>query len=90
MMYYWQQNRDGSTSSEARMGNYRDIGARLQTGYGAVVGGHQTVLVRIYTQIMPDDTHAIQAQKNVQEISRAVYRSLLKDSKNNQNPEAVS
>jgi hypothetical protein len=90
LMYYWQQNRDGSTSSEARMGNYRDIGARLQTGYGAVVGGHQTVLVRIYTQILPDDAKGVQAQKNVDEISRAVYRSLLKYSKNNQEPGAAS
>ncbi len=90
LMYYWQQNRDGSTSSEARMGTYRDIGARLQTGYGAVVGGHQTVLVRIYTQILSDDTDGVQAQKNVGEISRAVYRSLLKDSKKNQDSGAVS
>jgi hypothetical protein len=76
LMYYWQQNRDGSTSPEARMGNYRDIGARLQTGYGAVINGHQTVLVRIYTAISPDDVNGIQAQRNVQEIALATYRSL--------------
>jgi hypothetical protein len=76
LMYYWQQNRDGSTSAEARMGNYRDIGARLQTGYGAVVNGHQTVLVRIYTFISPDDTNGVQAQKNVDEVAGAIYRSL--------------
>jgi hypothetical protein len=80
LMYYWQQNRDGSTSAEARMGNYRDIAARLETGYGAVVDGHQTVLVRIYTGIAPDDTNGVQAQKNVDQIAQAIYRSLQKDS----------
>ena len=89
LMYYWQQNRDGSTSPEARMGNYRDIAARLQTGYGAVINGHQTVLVRIYTFISPqnkeggppsEDKKGVQAQKNVDEIARSIYRSLQKDS----------
>lgn len=77
LMYYWQQNRDGSTASEARMGSYRDIVPRLQTGYGAVVQGHQTVLVRIYTIILPDDPDGIRAQRNVDTIAKAVYRSLI-------------
>ena len=29
IMYYWQQNRDGSTDTAARMGNYRDIQSRF-------------------------------------------------------------
>jgi len=79
IMYYWQQNRDGSTSPEARMGNYRDILARLQTGYGAVVQGHQTVLVRIYASIGEDDADGVQAQRNIDDIARAIYHSLKKD-----------
>ena len=86
LMYYWQQNRDGSTSPEARMGNYRDIVARLQTGYGAVVQGHQTVLVRIFTGISPDDPDGIQAQRNVDDISHAIYRLLLKDGTGKEQP----
>ena len=90
LMYYWQQNRDGSSSSEPRMGNYRDILARLQTGYGAVIDGHQTVLVRIYTFIPPDDKDksvpsedklGVQAQKNVNEIATSIYHSLQKNSR---------
>ncbi|MES2459504.1 MAG: exosortase-associated EpsI family protein [Armatimonadota bacterium] len=88
-MYYWQQNRDGSTSPEARMGNYRDIGSRLQTGYGAVINGNQTVLVRIFTTIEPEDPNGfqndpngVQAQKNLDEVAKAIYRSLRKSSGN--------
>ncbi|MBC8104708.1 MAG: exosortase-associated EpsI family protein [Cytophagales bacterium] len=78
LMYYWQQNRDGSTSPEARMGNYRDIAARFETGYGAVMSGHQTVLVRIFTFISPDDTRGVQAQHNMDQVAKAIYHSLQK------------
>lgn len=77
VMYYWQQNRDGSTDTEARMGNFRDIVARFKTGFGSVVQGHQTVLVRIFTYFDdrrdPDGRHA---QSTVHEISQAVYQHL--------------
>lgn len=81
LMYYWQQNRDGSTDTAARMGNYRDMESRFQTGYGAVVKGNQTVLVRIYTVIAPDDSDGVQAQRNVQEIAQAYYTTLKKEGK---------
>jgi Protein of unknown function (DUF3485). len=79
LMYYWTQNRDGSTATEARMGNYRDITARFQTGYGAVVKGNQTVIARIYTIIPPEDPDGAIAQRNVTEISRATYRLMKED-----------
>ncbi|HVK05969.1 MAG TPA: exosortase-associated EpsI family protein [Armatimonadaceae bacterium] len=79
LMYYWTQNRDGSTATEARMGNYRDIPARFQTGYGAVVEGKQTVIVRIYTVIPPDEPDGAVAQYNLNEVSRATYRLLKAD-----------
>lgn len=81
LMYYWQQNRDGSTDTAARMGNYRDMDARFQTGYGAVVKGSQTVLVRIYAVISPDDPEGVQAQRNVQEVAEAYYATLKKEGK---------
>ncbi|MFM7321199.1 MAG: exosortase-associated EpsI family protein [Armatimonadota bacterium] len=78
LMYYWQQNRDGTTDTEARMGNLRDIAARLRTGYGAVFLGHQTVLVRVFTVYRAErDPSAEHAQRVVDEISRAVQRKLL-------------
>lgn len=79
LMYYWQQNRDGTTDTAARMGNYRDIQARFDTGYGAVVKGNQTCLMRIYTFINPEDTNGAQAQRNVELISRTIYHTLRKD-----------
>jgi hypothetical protein len=81
LMYYWQQNRDGSTDTEARMGNYRDWVARLKTGFGAVVLGHQTCLMRVYQQIAPLDRNGEQAQRNVHEISVALYRALKESGK---------
>lgn len=79
MMYYWTQTRRNHTSTAAQMGNFRDIGARLQTGYAAVVQGEQNVIVRIYTEIHPDDTGGAQAQRNLDEICRATYRMLAAD-----------
>lgn len=79
LMYYWQQNRDGSTATEPVMGNYRDLAARFRTGFGAVVVGHQTCLVRAYAILGPDDTDGVQTQRNVDEISKAIYRALRKD-----------
>jgi hypothetical protein len=79
LMYYWQQNRRGETATEARMGNYRDLSARFNTGYGTVVRGNQNVLVRVYTFLAPDDPKGVQAQRNVEEISRALYHHLLKE-----------
>jgi hypothetical protein len=81
LMYYWQQNRNGSTDTEARMGNYRDWEARLNTGFGAVVLGHQTCLMRIYQLIGPRDRNGEQAQRNVHEISVALYRALKESGK---------
>ena len=78
VMYYWQQNRDGGTDTEARMGNYRDVAARFRTGFGAVALGRQTCLLRVYAFVEPDDNKAEQAQRNVEEVSRAVYRALKK------------
>ena len=55
------------------MGTYRDMESRLKTGWGAVVRGNQTGLMRIYCFISPQDKNGVQAQRNVEEISRAVY-----------------
>ncbi len=79
MMYYWTQTRRGNTATEARMGNFRDMGARLQTGYSSVVQGEQNVIMRIYTVIPPDDTEGKQSQRNLNEICTATYKLLLED-----------
>ena len=39
--YYWLQNDDGSTETAKRMGNYKDILARTQTGLDSVIWGTQ-------------------------------------------------
>ncbi|MBC8142618.1 MAG: exosortase-associated EpsI family protein [Armatimonadetes bacterium] len=79
MMYYWTQTRKGETATAARMGNFRDMGARLQTGYSSVVKGDQNVILRIYTIVMPDDQNGVQAQRNLNEVCRATYTTLLND-----------
>ena len=76
LMYYWTQTRAGATATEARMGAYKDIVARYQTGYGAVVRGDQTVIIRNYTVLMPDDPLGVQAQRNLDEVCRETYRTL--------------
>ncbi len=78
LMYYWQQNRDGSTTTDAVMGSYRDMASRFKTGYGDVVQGHQVCLVRIYAPIDPADIDGAQTQRNVDEIAKGVYRALKK------------
>ena len=82
IMYYWQQSRDGVTTCEPMMGNFRDLPARLRTGFGAVVLGRQSVLLRIYTAYTEsEDSVGLSAQRAVHEISRAYYRALLKEGK---------
>jgi hypothetical protein len=79
MMYYWTQTRRGNTATEARMGNFRDMAARLQTGYSSVVRGEQNVIMRIYTVIPPKDVDGVQSQRNLNEVSTSTYKLLLAD-----------
>lgn len=79
MMYYWTQTRRGNTATEARMGNFRDMFARLQTGYSSVVQGEQNVIMRIYTVIPPDDVDGKQSQYNLNEVCAATYKLMLED-----------
>jgi len=79
MMYYWTQTRLGHTTTEAQMGNFRDIAARFQTGISSVVHGEQNVIVRIYTILPPNDTNGVQSQRNLNEISRETYKQLLQE-----------
>ncbi|MGC4042217.1 MAG: exosortase-associated EpsI family protein [Armatimonas sp.] len=80
VMYYWQQNRNGSTDYEPRMGNYRDMAARFQTGFSVVARGQQTIILRNYMMFHEDDDPlGIHAQQCVHEVSRAIYRALKED-----------
>jgi len=82
VMYYWQQARDGFAACDPMMGNFRDLPARFRTGFGAVVLGRQSVLLRIYTLYNEDDDpEGLIAQRNVHIISRAAYHHLLKEGK---------
>ena len=82
IMYYWQQNRDGSTDHEPRMGSYRDLLARFTTGFGAVVGGRQTVILRNFMIFAnEDDPQGVHAQHCVHEVSRSLYRAFIAEKK---------
>jgi hypothetical protein len=77
VMYYWQQNRDGTTDFEPRMGNYRDMAARFETGWSVVARGRQTVIMRNYMAYDEEsDPQGIHAQRCVHEVSQAIYRML--------------
>lgn len=79
VMYYWQQTQDGHFTCDPMMGNYRDIFARFRTGYGAVVLGRKSVILRIYAPYNEsDDPDGKSAQRNVHVISRATYQHLLR------------
>ena len=82
IMYYWQQNRDGETSYEPRMGTYQDVKARLQTGVGAIVRGDQTCIVRIYSIFHEDaDPLGAQTQRNINDVSLHFYNTLREEGK---------
>lgn len=76
VMYYWNQSRDGHTDMEARQSTYRDLLARLRTGFGSVVLGRQTCIVRVYTGVGRIDPLGAQAQRNVEELAQAVHAAL--------------
>lgn len=77
LMWYWQQFEDGSTDTESRMGNFRDLRARLRTGFGAIVLGRRTVLVRVFAPFdVRRDPDAWLVQSQVREIADAVHRHL--------------
>jgi hypothetical protein len=74
LMWYWQQFEDGSTDTESRMGNFRDLRARLRTGFGAVALGRRTVLVRVFAPFdIRRDPDAWLVQSQVREIADAVH-----------------
>lgn len=79
MMYYWTQTRKGNTGMAAQMGGFRDVFARMTTGYSSVIKGEQNTILRIYAVIPPDDPKGIQTQRNLNEICRATYRALKAD-----------
>ena len=76
VMYYWLQNRDGTTDTANRMGTYRDLWARMRTGWGAVARGQQTVIVRVLAVVPSGDPTGAQSRRNVRRIADAVAASM--------------
>lgn len=48
VMYYWQQRKSGSIDYRARMGNFRDMPARVEHGWSTLLNHDPTVIVRTY------------------------------------------
>ena len=48
IMYYWQQRKSGSIDFRARMGNFRDMPARVEHGWSTLLNHDPTVIVRTY------------------------------------------
>jgi hypothetical protein len=80
VMFYWLQHRDGGTDTDARLGTSHDAAARLRTGFLTIVGGHQTVIVRVLTLMPPGAATGAQEVRNVRAISEGVRAAILAES----------
>lgn len=79
VMYYWIQDRAGEVSSESTIhGKVNPRTQLIKHLANTLLSGRQRCLIRVYAPIEANDPTGIQARRNVHEISRLVYQSLLK------------
>ena len=76
MMYYWIQYKSGETLTGNNLRDYRDVFPRFSLGLSSVLRGEENVIVRVYTQIHPQDKYGHQARRNMSQICRALYASI--------------
>jgi hypothetical protein len=76
LMYYWVQYKGGSTETRVTQHTYKDVFPKLRIGLEAIIRGEQNCIVRVYTQVHPADHKGVQARRNLNAISRALYESM--------------
>lgn len=76
LLYYWIQGEDGTVSATGSLRG--DALQRMVLGAGAVFTTEQKCIVRVYTHLHPMDAKGLQARRNLDEVSRAIYASLKK------------
>ena len=79
IMCYWMQTREGAVSAEAPVFAYH-AGTRafteLQLVARSLLSPRPSCLIRVYTPIESNDPQGRQAQRNVMEIARKVYKAI--------------
>jgi hypothetical protein len=75
VMYYWQQRKSGSIDYRARMGNFRDMPARVEHGWSTLLNHDPTVIVRTYVMFDGRSVEAVEEAK-LAGISAAIVAQL--------------
>ena len=75
VMYYWQQRKSGSIDYRARMGNFRDMPARVEHGWSTLLNHDPTVIVRTYVMFDSRSVEAVEEAK-LTSISAAIVAQL--------------
>ncbi|HVK05966.1 MAG TPA: exosortase-associated EpsI family protein [Armatimonadaceae bacterium] len=81
LMLYWVQYEDGSTTGRGNLRAYGDLMPRLTTGFKAAASGKQSVIVRIYTFVNPNDPNIEQARRNIYGVARGLHKGIEEDGK---------
>lgn len=75
VMYYWQQRKSGSIDYRARMGNFRDMPARVEHGWSTLLNHDPTVIVRTYVLFDERSTEA-EEEARLKSISAGIVTKL--------------
>ena len=73
LMYYWIQNRDGSTNVRDSLRLGGDFFPRMRLGLNATFSGKENCIIRAFTQVAPTDISGLQARRNMNEVCRGMH-----------------
>jgi hypothetical protein len=79
LMYYWIQNRDGTTLNGENVSLHRDLWSRITVSLSKVIWAQPSCIVRAYIQIHPADRLGLQARRNLNEVCLALHSALTKE-----------
>lgn len=77
VMYYWQQRKSGSIDFRARMGNFRDMPARVEHGWSTLLNHDPTVIVRTYV-LFDGRSNAVDEEARLKAVSAGIVAQLRK------------
>lgn len=77
VMYYWQQRKSGSIDFRARMGNFRDMPARVEHGWSTLLNHDPTIIVRTYV-LFDGRSNAVDEEARLKAVSAGIVAQLRK------------
>ena len=77
VMYYWQQRKSGSIDFRARMGNFRDMPARVEHGWSTLLNHDPTIIVRTYV-LFDGRSNAVDEEARLKAVSAGIVTQLRK------------